>query len=232
MKKILIGFLFITITAGCGSSSANNIKIEERPITDFKEIHWNGTGELTIKQGSQTAIKLGAHKNYIDKIQIENQGDALIIKEESNWFDFLTFGKRKYLITTPDLNKVILKGVGDIKIENFKADDLSLVLKGKGDFKTHGLDLISLDTELQGLGNFKVSGKTNNQKVLIDGKGDYDALNLKSKNALVLISGIGTVNLDASDNLLVEIAGKGNVYYLNNPKIEEKINGIGKVEHY
>lgn len=57
------------------------------------------------------------------------------------------------------------------------------------------------------------------------------AQNLKSDNANINISGVGTVTTATQDTLTTAITGTGSIYYKGTPKhINREISGVGKIE--
>jgi len=59
--------------------------------------------------------------------------------------------------------------------------------------------------------------------------GSFRAGELESQTALVTIAGTGSALIWAGDSLDVGLSGVGSLEYYGNPRLKQRINGIGRV---
>jgi hypothetical protein len=237
MKKISILFIaLLTFTTGCVLplrttrviGSGNSIS-EGRNVSDFNSISLSGIGTLLITQGSKESLKLTAEDNIIEYLQSNVVGNNLRLDVR----DFVYLEPTEdiiYELTVVDLEKVDLSGLGDIKIESLKTSRLIFDISGSGDAELFGLDVNSLIIEISGLGNVMVAGEAETQRVNLSGAGFYEAENLHSHEAKILISGAGKAVIWVESDLDIVLSGLGDFKYYGNPDQKSDISGLGTVE--
>jgi hypothetical protein len=64
----------------------------------------------------------------------------------------------------------------------------------------------------------------------MSGFGSYDAENLQSQVAKVVVSGAGTTTLWVTESLDATISGVGNVRYYGSPQIHSRATGVGHLQ--
>jgi hypothetical protein len=74
-----------------------------------------------------------------------------------------------------------------------------------------------------------VAGSVRTQRIELDGTGTYRATDLACAEADVRLDGVGTVAVRVHDRLDVEIGGAGDVVYVGEPTVTQRITGIGAV---
>ena len=75
----------------------------------------------------------------------------------------------------------------------------------------------------------QLSGQIDSLEITSGGAGNVRAGGLAAKQAHVLVSGAGNVEVDATDKLKVDVSGVGNVRYRGAPAIEKNVSGMGSV---
>ena len=111
-------------------------------------------------------------------------------------------------ITVPELDSVELSGAGTINAET---------------------EASTIDTILSGAGTVRLSGETTTQHVTLDGSGTVEAFDLTTDETSVLLTGEGTVNVTANEQLNVDLLGAGAVFYKGDPQLNVHISGAGSV---
>jgi hypothetical protein len=115
-------------------------------------------------------------------------------------------------ITIPTVEFVEVAGSGNIWIDAFSnLSDLTLNISGSGNIRTGYLDMgqDKLTTKILGSGTIEVAGIAESSYVKIAGSGDYEGFGLSTMYTTVDISGSGNVEVSASNDLDVDIAGLG-----------------------
>jgi len=110
------------------------------------------------------------------------------------------------------------------------ADMEELKLNGSGDVVINGIDNKKTAVIIAGSGDVKLAGKTGTLRLEIAGSGDIDAIELIADEVVVEIAGSGEMSVCAEKNLDVEIAGSGTVnYYCNPAEVKQDITGSGEL---
>ena len=88
----------------------------------------------------------------------------------------------------------------------------------------------TVNVEISGAGEGRLSGKVDNLRLSVSGKGKVGAEQLRAGTADVEISGVGNATLWAVKNLRVQISGAGHVEYWGTPEVTKSISGFGSVD--
>ena len=125
--------------------------------------------------------------------------------------------KAKICFSKP-LRRYIMKGTG-----NTVTEDPGLFNNGteKFQFENRGtanvamrLNYTSFEVIVSGTGNSRFWGQIRERAVFeARGVGDINALNLVSKEVVVISTGVSTVRVSATDDVKIRVTGVSNVYY-------------------
>ena len=206
---------------------------QKRQVDGFDEISLGISGDLYLRQGSQTNLELEGDSDELDDIITEVKGNALVIKYKNN----VRWGFRRdrvtIYLTMPEISVVSLGGSGKIIGENtIESDNLSLSVSGSGRIELE-IEADELEQKISGSGSISVSGNADRADISISGSGNLDALDLEVDACVVKISGSGRCKIYVGDSLEANISGSGSVYYKGDPdKIRSNVSGSGKVRKY
>jgi Putative auto-transporter adhesin, head GIN domain len=118
--------------------------------------------------------------------------------------------KLRITVSNPDLTKFAFSGAGDANVSNIKNDRIEIVLSGAGDLSA--------------------SGETRDAAITLSGAGKVDAKNLLAVRAKADSTGVGSLDVYATEQLDVKSSGIGEINYYGNPKIVKKdASGIGSI---
>lgn len=240
MKSIYLSASLISITAftclsSCDVTGQNRVKgsgnvtKEERSVGAFKELSVKGSMDVYVTQGPAKAAVIEAEDNIIPLIELEREGDKLVVRLKKHT-NINTRKGMKVFLTTPDLESVGLAGSGNIKLENKFSNDthMDLSVTGSGDFSGI-VNSPKVDANIAGSGDMEVEGETRELDVNIAGSGNFDGQKLMSEKAGVKIAGSGNANVHASVNLNATIMGSGDVHYKGDPQVSRSVMGSGSV---
>ena len=114
MKKLSLVLFIFLIFNSCEKpsdciESSGAIITKDIPVTNFKKIKVYRGIEIIITQGTEYKIQIVAGENFIDNIEVKQNGDQLIFKDNTrcNWVR--DYGQTKILVTTPTLEEVYSK---------------------------------------------------------------------------------------------------------------------------
>lgn len=211
---------------------------ETRVIQSFDKISFKDFGTLILTQGEQESLTIEADAELMSELVSEVRGDTLILGVDDDWSHRIgkvfssVFSNKKYKIiytlTFVKLHKVSLSGQCNLSCASLTSDALKLNISGLGSMTFGHLTCDNLEVNISGRGEFSAAGKATQQHVRISGSGEYDAPDLASQSARVVISGQGNANVRVAENLDITISGLGQVNYHGRPQLRQVISGVGK----
>ena len=235
MRKFsLLIVLFLALTAcekpsDCVESSGPTI-IKEIAVQPFKKIKVYRGIEVVITEGSEYKVEIVAGSNFIDNVEVRQNGDQLIFKDavSCNWVR--AYGNTKILVTTPTLEEVYSKtdrnissnGVLTFPYISFVAmdkdgDGESGV--GTGDF------ILNVNNDYLNIANnnvsrFYLSGQTNTANFnFYFGDGRIEAQNLTAQNIIVYHRGSNDMVVNPIQIISGIMNSTGNIILKNVPPI-------------
>jgi hypothetical protein len=225
---VLMAGLFTSACSGAKTiQGSGNVTTESRDVSDFSEVELQGIGNLTVQQTSSESLTIEAEDNIIPYLKTEVQNNRLTLYIE-NGVNLRTTEPINYRLTVKDLSDLKLTGSGMINVENINTNNLKITTTGSGNVRAN-TDINNLEVALSGSGDAKMDGKTDSQAVNISGSSRYQAEDLQSKEAKIVISGSGLATLNVSDTLDARISGSGSVQYRGEPTVSTQISGSGGV---
>jgi len=211
---------------------------ENRQINSFNEIHFRDFGTLILTQGDTESLTIEAEQELLSELISEVRGDALILGVEDDWLNRIgkvistAFSndehKVVYHLTFVDLSQIKVSGKCTLNCDTLTAKDLTIKIAGLGHMVINHLDCDTLEAKIGGRGDFLLSGHADQQNIRISGSADYNASELNSTSARIVISGQGNATVRVQDSLDITISGFGQVNYYGDPKIRQVISGFGK----
>jgi len=182
---------------------------------ETREFAWSG--------GQRLAVSLPAEVRYVQadgpaRLTISGPAAALDnIEVQDGQIGFRNggfHGRRglKVTLTAPNVNEFSLSGSGELYIDGYNQDRLSLDLTGSGEAE--------------------VRGATKTLKLDIAGSAEADLSGLVTQDADVDISGSGEAKIAPIESARLDISGSGEVDLLTNPaRLETDVSGSGSVHH-
>jgi len=214
------------------------MKTETRTIESFDKINFKDFGTLILTQGEQEALTIEADDELMNDLISEVRDGKLYLGLEEDWFARLgklvssifssSNYKVTYYLTFVSLEKLSVSGKCNLKCDAIKSDSLKVNVSGYGDLEFGRIEANDLKVNISGRGEFKGEGLAETQDISISGSGEYQAPDLASQSAKVVISGQGNATLRVAENLDITISGVGQVNYYGRPKLRQVISGMGK----
>ena len=180
---------------------------EERDVGSFKRIESNGSADIFVTIGKELSVTVTLDDNLIDLIETEVRGKTLKIDSRESYSTRLGC---KIEITVPELERVYLRGSGDILVER--------------------LDAESFEFKLAGSGRLVAEGSTDELELRLSGSGDIDTRDLIAQEAYVSISGSGDVRVHAEESFDGRISGSGDIAIYGDPSdFSKSVSGSGSI---
>ncbi len=214
MQKSL---LFIAATLASLACQAETVKgngklaEQNRQLGDFQAIRSEGAWNLDVSIGAAPSIRIKADENLLPIIETLVEANQLVIRFK-------------------DRQDVHVKNTNSLKIEVTVPELRAYSHAGVGKTAFHGLKGEKFSVNYMGAGLVSGTGKVDKFDVVAKGTGALDFSALKSREAVVGLSGVGSVSVYASDSLSAKVDGIGSLTYYGNPgKISKTVSGIGVV---
>ncbi|MFW2387112.1 MAG: GIN domain-containing protein [Polyangiales bacterium] len=210
LRALAVLVLGLTVlAAGCGSDScaggAGPIVSQTLDLSGFTGFDFQVGGDVTVVPGNTQQVVVRSQQNVIDSV---NRDVINGIWEIGYTRCVEGINEFSIEIALPELDSVELSGAGTIIAETQAS---------------------TIDTFLSGAGTVTLSGEATSQQVILEGSGTVEAFDLMTEETTVLLTGQGTVNVSASEQLSVDLSGAGAVAYKGDPQLDVRITGVGSL---
>jgi len=227
---LLISVLTLAFSS-CDMGIVGNGNVEERTedVDKFTRLDISGNFNVFLKEGKKPGLRIEADENLQEIIKVRQSGSLLIIDAREN---ILRAKKKNLYITYTDLERVELNGAIDIRSEStIEVRSLSIFCSGASDMR---LDILAnkLHIDVSGATDCDLEGKVDIAELELSGAGDFNAIDMETKEMTVEMSGAGHARVHATEELNVDVSGAGSVRYKGNPEIRKSISGIGSLKRY
>lgn len=207
-----------------------NIRTEDRPVSDFKNVEVGGAAKVLVSQGDHASVKIEGDENLLQYMEVRQEGNKVYIREKRGFHLIPTHDLRIY-VTAPVFNSIDASGacdiIGQTKISN--PENLEMHISGAGDIKME-VDAPRLKAEVSGSGSIFLKGQTKDVDLDLTGAGKAHCFELLAENTKVDISGAGEAEVYASVKLDAEVSGAGSVNYKGNAtQVNQHVSGAGSV---
>ncbi len=211
-------------------------KTDKRELSEFDSISMRGIGRLFISQGKQQEVILEGDEVTLSRITTTVRDGKLVVDVGRDWieklsagFDFFSSHELRITIVVKELSELEVAGAADIEVKPIKSKNLVVKLIGASNITIESLKANSLRAELPGAGKIRVDGEVGDLSVTLAGAGNFSGHQLKSKNAKIVLSGVGSAQIWVTGELDVTIAGVGSVEYFGSPEIKQSVAMLGKI---
>ncbi|HWW70802.1 MAG TPA: DUF2807 domain-containing protein, partial [Duganella sp.] len=216
------------------------IGTETRTVAPFTGVNLIGPFRVIVTSQGGNGIELTGPRKKLAEIETSVSGDTLTVrqprKKSSGWvFNFSWNSDHKSQVTVR-INAATLKslrngGSGDVDLQQFQGQTLSLTSDGAGDIHANGtvtdltvtssgsgdLDLRTLkagnlNLVSNGPGDIQAAGVTQDLNISVNGPGDLDIGDISAGKVNTAMHGPGSVTLRGSAReIRAEVAGPGDL---------------------
>ena len=235
MKKVVLFIVCVLIFSSCEKpsdcvESSGETIIKDIPVLPFKKIKVYRGIQVVITQGSEYKVQIEAGKNFIDNVEVIQNGDQLIFKDEASCNWVRTYGQTKIHVTTPTLEEIYSKTDRDISsIGVLTFPDLNILSldkdadgekgAGTGDFHME-VNNNTLTIANNNVSRYYLSGQTNNANFnFYFGDGRIEAQNLIAQNVKVYHRGSNDMIVNPIQSVTGTLNSTGNLVLKNVPPI-------------
>lgn len=226
--------LMTAVAAGPAQAqrASNTVISEARAVEAFEAVAVAGSIDVIVRQGPTHEVVVEANDNLIDRLETVVEGGRQGQTLQIRWQRGTRFSGRataRVTVTVPTLRAVASAGSGDVTVERFQADALSVSMAGSGDIRLEDFSGGELSLRIAGSGDVRASGRADKLALSISGSGDARLAELQAETVTVGIAGSGDALVHAAKSLKVSIAGSGDVRYVGSPEVSSSIAGSGSV---
>lgn len=223
LSKVIVG---ISLVASIIIPTSLNAQVDIPSINGIRDFDFGLACELTLKQGDKPSISITGDEHAISELYFRVSVDRLVIrthKKHQHKDDV------KIVLVVPDINELSLSGVVDLytpstlNFDNFRIE-VSGVANIDIKVKTEKFVLLA-----SGVLDAEISGETKEMKLDISGTGTLDAIDLTSSNCSIDISGLGSAEVNATENLDASVSGMGKIGYTGHPRVYAHTSGFGRI---
>jgi hypothetical protein len=197
-----------------------------REVSDFQELALDGIGTLLLQQGDVESLTIEAEEKVLNRIETEVRRGQLIIRPDRS---FRTNEPITYYLTARRLTSIDVSGSARVEGTDFTADTLHLSATGSSSIAISNLTATVLDAEGAGSAAFELGGAVDEQKVALNGTGNYAAPNLVSRVATVTTDAASQATVQVTESLNASAGGASSITYLGNPQIQQQTSAAGRI---
>jgi hypothetical protein len=208
MKTKQLGLLLLAMLMMASCSRALVRKTETVMVTvkhqvrPFERIRLKGMCDVQFVQSDSLSVKVEGDEKLVPKVKISNEGSTLVITTpERQNFSFKENRKAPTVyISAPDLISLELIGLGDFAvIGKLDTDTLNVMLRGMGDITMDQVVCDKIDVKLIGMGDYEIKSLTaQRSKLLLRGMGDMNINFENSGYADCSLVGMGDITLNGT----------------------------------
>ena len=224
-------FTLLIFFSGCQDlvhEKGNGIIVtEDREVEEFDGLNLRGSYQVFLNQGSRSGLVIETDENLLQYIETEVRDKILYIE---NLEKISSKEGTKIYLTFEQLKELSSAGASTVKSESLlKAQSLEVSMPGAGILDLQ-LEVQDLEIDLAGAGLVKLEGWAQNQDIKMSGIGNLEGYDLRSRTCEVTVSGVGSAEVNVSENLTARINGMGGIKYQGNPvSVDQKVSGLGKI---
>jgi hypothetical protein len=226
MKQDVYQLLF-TLTIGimsCDDESSTKRITSTYDNEPFANIEHATSSNIRLIQANYFQVVVEGQERDVHDTDVSVANNWLIIEEHG------TIDEDQVIkIYVPELLELHFLGSSDVFGETkfHQNGNMDLRLYGSGEIDmfvaVDNLDILS------GSGDFYLEGLADNVDIDLTGRGWVRAFNLLTDFTDVFLSGSGSAEVTADNDLDILVSGSGNVYYKGHPQIDDQVTGSEQV---
>jgi hypothetical protein len=178
-----------------------------RVLPPFTSLELAGATDVTIHLGTAQHVTVRADSNLLANVTTQVRGGGLVVDTVGS---FRTTNPMSVDVTVPSLDGVTLSGTGNVAVYDVHAATFAVALSGSG--------------------RVTASGSVDRLGVTVAGAGDASLTGIAASDVGALVTGTGTIEVDASRTLAARISGAGTIFYSGSPaSVTKSITGHGVI---
>jgi len=201
-------------------------------FSNFESVKVSGALHIRIQAGKQFSVLARGNDDIIRKIEIEQDGAILAIKQENKRFNFKYDNSEPVLltITMPQITNLDLSGAVKAEVMGFDADDFNLDASGAVE-SLLAIKCRNLNIDENGACKTILVGSGEDLTIDASGASQVEAHRYKVKRAKVDLSGVCKARVNVEQQLNASVAGPSQLTYRGDvEEIKKDESGMGRIE--
>lgn len=201
-------------------------------LTSFDRVEVFGDMIVEIVPSTSIAAVAEASRANLETLSLEVNNRTLVIRQSASG----AFGPRTSVggpivirLTAQNLEQVMLRGAGQVRVSGLRGDNVRLDLDGSGRVEAAVAAGTTVTARAIGAGTMLLSGVTRTLSVIVNGAGSVDAAELRSRDLTVRASGTGASRFAASTSAIIYSGGSANIAVAGNARCTVTNVGAGTV---
>ena len=233
-NTIFISLITFTLFHSCINPTCvtgiGSIENDQREVGEFDAIEVNTSFKIIIKDrvlSDNNKVEVQAQNNLLAYIKTTVEGGRLIITTDGCIEPTKPI---EIYLKVNDISEIQLSGSGEIISQNtVHAENMALSCSGSGSMDISvKAENITLSNSASGL--IRVDGKSKRSTVSLTGSGSIDAESLKVDEAVVVLSGSGSIKVHSTQKIALNHSGSGIITYSGNPEQKTELStGSGSI---
>lgn len=243
MKKIFLSFSLILVLASLSFQPVlaadpiiiglSKFKKEDRDVKNFNGVAAGGPINVVITLGSTEGLRFEGDADAIATLITEVKGSTLIIRPQNSWTSWARKYENKKItayVSAKIIKSLTMSGNGNMSVTGkIKENSLAATLSGSGSISASA-DVGNFTGVISGSGNLNFSGGADEATITISGSGSFTKKGFSVGTLSTVVSGSGSIYVNAEDRINAVISGSGSINYSGNPQIEQRVSGSGRVK--
>ncbi len=204
----LAGGLGLSGTVASPAGSADNVS-QPRAVSGFDRVRIQGAFNTSIIAGAhETRVLLTANSDMLDMITTTVQSHTLVVSLREG----LVLADR---VPTIAISLPVLR---------------ALTQDGAVTTTVMGLNGGDFDLDTSGSGRLTASGRASRETVTLNGASKIDTTGIDARDVIVANNSVGLAEVRASDSLIANVNGVGEIRFTGSVKrVESHVNGGGSI---
>lgn len=206
-RTVCLLAIFMVFMTGCnglqwssrGVRGSGVVKTEKREVQAFSAIEVSGAFEVEITCQQQPSLEIEGDDNVLPMVKTYVKDNTLFIE---NGVSYNTKRAVKVRITTGNLEGVASSGASTFKLNSVKNEQLAL--------------------EMDGASKIDAAGETKKLEIRSSGASKVNVKELRAARVKINLSGAGSANVYASEEVDARVSGASQVTYYGEPKVVNK----------
>jgi hypothetical protein len=183
---------------------------ETRAVAEFRAIDLPGMIGVDVTVGKPASVVITGEPSLVAKVTTRVENGTLVIDTKLD-NQSLRDDQLKAVVTVPDLTSVSLSGMGSLRVA--------------------GIASARLAVDLSGLGSLTIKGATDTLHAKLNGAGSLVAKALIAKHATVVLDGLGSASVYATESIDANVTGAGSLSVHGHPaRVKKSVSGLGSLK--
>lgn len=220
----------LILASSCTDPGNDTITSKTYNVSDFSSLELEVIGEVYYEQSDSAYLAASGSSALIDALEVSGSNGELTV-EQKNKRSFS--GSKKELtirVGSPRLTSIDYRGVGTLHLKGHcEGESLTISDQGVGQMMIEDCHVGTFRLNSRSIGKVEIKGSATDTFIDLEGIGDIDCSEFRSKNVEGVSKGAGNLSVHAEESLEISISGIGSVKYYGDPsEVRSDISGLGK----